>query len=228
MKFEVYYMLGENETEKKSAVSEQFASMFSPDWSLMFTDETDKLKLIKHVVDNDGYIMIAEDGVQFTNRTEDYMRRCIEALMGRNWHIALSELSFANLDEAAMLFPPVDEMLRVNSLQMHGLSGVHFSGARCFLMNKWGKHSFLEAASRYDASQGAFDEFLTGACRKHEVGGFVVYPFPTSLEKYPKLARKTDPNAAAMPQGNSAPTQRAGEFGQLGQLAHTLAWIEAH
>jgi hypothetical protein len=228
MKFEIFYMLTESESEKRRIVSEQFASIFSPDWNLYFTDTTDKLALIKETVDNDAYTMIMEDGVEFTARSEDYVRRCIDALMGRNWHIALTELAFANVDDAAMLFPPVDDMLRVNSLQMHGLSGVHFSGIRSFAMNKWGKHGFCDAVSKYDAAAGSFEDFFNACCFKHEVSSFVIYPFPTSLDKYPKLVRKVEPQAQAMPQGNAPSPLQLAEVAQLGQLAQTLAWIEAH
>jgi hypothetical protein len=228
MKFEIFYMLAESEPEKRRIVSEQFASIFSPDWNLYFTDATDKLALIKETVDNDAYTMIMEGGTEFTARSEDYVRRCIDALMGRNWHIAFTELTFTNLDEAAMLFPPVDDMLRVNSLQMHGLSGVNFSGIRSFVMNKWGKHGFCEAVAKYDPKLGTFEDFFTMCCFKHEVSSFVIYPFPTSLDQYPRLVRKLEPQAQAMSQGNVPSPQQLTEVAQLGQLAQTLAWIEAH
>lgn len=227
MRFEVSYMLGANELERRRMVAQQFTSCLSSDWTLRFIEEKSHVDAVTKIVENDGYMMIAEDGVEFTPRTEEWVRRCVDALIGRPWHIAFTEVTFANFDEAAKLFPPIEEMISKNALQMHGLSGVPISGSRCYVINKWAKHQFLEKISMHNPADMSFDQFLAHRCFVREISAFVVYPFPTSTEQYPKFKRKAEPGQAVSVDQAQTLLVRP-EVSKLGQLAETLAWIEGH
>jgi GR25 family glycosyltransferase involved in LPS biosynthesis len=217
MKFEVSYMLGADKMERRHLVAQQFSSFLSADWSLRFIENMSHVDAVTRIVENDGYVMIAEDGVEFTRRTEELVRRCVDALIGRPWQVAFTEMKFMNPDEAAKLFPPFEEMIHNNSLQMHGLAGVPISGLRCYVINKWAKHQFLEQISTHDPATESFDQFLARGCMIRAINAFAIYPFPTSIAQYPKLERKPE---SVQPAPAPAPV--------LGQLAKTLAWIEGH
>ena len=207
MKFDLYYMLSPQKPTQRQEIEEQFRMFFSSDWQLTCIDGNDHVETLRAAIELDSHLVIAESGTQFNARTRNVIERGVTSLAGRAWDAMYTEVSFTE-ERYIESFPPVAQMLELNNLEIRYLEKVNYTGARCYIINKWSKYKFYELVQTYSSQTEPYDIFLRNLVHQRSLQACVLYPFATKSEQSPLQAVETPPQEVDAPKQPSVVPDR--------------------
>jgi GR25 family glycosyltransferase involved in LPS biosynthesis len=166
------------------AVSERVSrtpSSMNPGRTACFLSHLDCLDLS---CDNDEHVVIAEDDVLFSPRTEEHLKHVIETFP-HQWDIIFADVMIFKPNMAPFLFLKQSLMLK-NQFELIDLTKtkIGFAGTTCYVVNKASKKKVHEVLSRHSPMTLPVDVVLREAIRGERLQAYCIFPFITSVTSH--------------------------------------------
>ncbi len=208
---DIHYINLDRSSDRRAKVEQSFAeSKFSSRWTLTRFAAVDAtsppvlaalgnlngaykgnflshLGCLRRQVDTDSHLYIAEDDIQFCDKTGPLLEKVIDALGEDTWDIIHPEVSLMSAVEFPRFYKLRRNTTFRNKVRLIALGDFPYAyaGSGSYIVNRKSKRKFLEGLDETVAHAGGkldvpFDLCLRGLLHYHTLKGFVTVPFLTA------------------------------------------------
>ena len=135
---------------------------------------------LKRFSPHEGHLLIVEDDVVFSPRTERYLHQAVEKLSDRDWDIFYTDLIVEQEDDKKQLFW-AKQRIPENNFYLIDLHRFAFTGLTSYIVNKNSVWKMYEMLSRIDPMTKLIDWHIKEYVNNGFLKAFTIFPFITSL-----------------------------------------------